>query len=37
VYAGPYCQGKGVAATMVVGLLSHLMGPAGAHPPDPNN
>jgi hypothetical protein len=37
IYAGPYCQGKGVAGTMVVGLLSHLMGPAGAHPPDPNN
>jgi hypothetical protein len=37
VYADAYCKGKGIAATMVVGLLSHLMGPAGPHPPDPNN
>jgi hypothetical protein len=37
VYAYQYCQGQGAAADMVVGLLSHLMGPAGAHPPDPNN
>jgi hypothetical protein len=37
VYAYQYCQGKGVAGTMVIGLLSHLKGPAGAHPPDLNN
>jgi hypothetical protein len=37
VYAYQYCQGQGVAGDMVIGLLSHLMGPAGAHPPDPNN
>jgi hypothetical protein len=37
VYAYQYCQGKGVAGTMVIGLLSHLMGPAGPHPPDPSD
>jgi hypothetical protein len=26
-----------VAGDVVIGLLSHLLGPAGAHPPDPTN
>jgi hypothetical protein len=37
VYAAQYCQGKGVAASLPVGLLSHLQGPAGPHPPDTGN
>ena len=36
-YAYQYCQGKGVAGNLVIGMLSHLRGPAGAHfdPEDP--
>lgn len=37
IYAQPYCAGSGVAGDVVIGLLSHLLGPAGAHPPDPTN
>jgi len=37
VYAAQYCAGMGVAGDVVIGLLSHLLGPAGAHPPDPSN
>jgi hypothetical protein len=37
VYISNYCAGNGVAGTMVVGLLSHLMGPAFPRPPDANN
>jgi hypothetical protein len=37
VYISNYCGGAGVAGTMVVGLLSHLLGPAFARPPDANN
>jgi hypothetical protein len=36
-YAYQYCQGSGVAGTMVVGLLSHLMGPGFTRPPDATN
>jgi hypothetical protein len=37
VYAAQYCSGGGAAGDVVIGLLSHLLGPAGAHPPDPTN
>ena len=37
VYISNYCSGNGVVGTMVIGLLSHLMGPAFARPPDGNN
>jgi hypothetical protein len=37
VYISNYCSGMGIAGTMVVGLLSHLMGPAFARPADANN
>src|SRR5215831_18239317 len=37
VYISNYCGGHGVAGTMVVGLLSHLMGPAFTRPADANN
>jgi hypothetical protein len=37
VYISNYCGGSGIAGTMVVGLLSHLMGPAFARPADANN
>ena len=37
VYVAEYCQGGGVGATLVVGLMSHNRGPAGAHPPDPSD
>lgn len=37
VYISNYCASNGVAGTMVVGLLSHLMGPAFARPADANN
>jgi hypothetical protein len=37
VYAANYCAGKGIAGNMVVGLLSHNLGPAFTRPADPNN
>jgi len=37
VYISNYCGGNGIAGTMVVGLLSHLMGPAFPRPADANN
>jgi hypothetical protein len=30
VYLYQYCQGQGVAANLVIGMLSHLRGPSGA-------
>jgi hypothetical protein len=30
VYLYQYCQGQGVASNLVIGMLSHLRGPAGA-------
>ncbi len=35
-YAYQYCQGQGTGANLVVGMLSHLRGPAGANY-DPND
>ena len=37
VYISNYCGGSGIAGTMVVGLLSHLMGPAFPRPADASN
>lgn len=37
VYSYQYCQGSGIAGNMVIGLLSHLMGPGFPRPPDANN
>ncbi len=38
VYAAGYCtQGQAVAGDVVVGLISHLMGPGFTRPDDPNN
>ena len=37
VWISQYCAGKGIAGTMVVGLLSHLMGGGFTRPADPNN
>jgi hypothetical protein len=37
VYAAQYCAGQGVAGNMVIGLLSHLLGPAFPRPPDATN
>ena len=37
VYIANYCSGSGIAGTMVVGLLSHLLGPAFTRPADANN
>ncbi|MDP9000234.1 MAG: hypothetical protein M3O46_09005 [Myxococcota bacterium] len=37
VYAAQYCQGMGSAGDVVIGLISHLMGPGFARPADPNN
>jgi len=37
VWISDYCSGKGIAGTMVVGLLSHLMGGNFARPADANN
>jgi hypothetical protein len=38
VYIAQYCQGQGIAADVLVGLLSHNHGPAGfPRPADPND
>lgn len=37
VYAPQYCQGNGIAGNVVIGLISHLMGPGFSRPADPNN
>ncbi len=37
VWISDYCSGQGIAGTMVVGLLSHLMGGNFARPADANN
>jgi hypothetical protein len=37
VWISNYCAGQGVAGTMVVGLLSHLMGGNFTRPADANN
>jgi hypothetical protein len=37
VYANNYCAGDGIAATIVVGLLSYLEGPAFTRPADASN
>jgi hypothetical protein len=37
IYAADYCAGKGIAANVVEGLLSHLDGPAYPRPANPNN
>jgi hypothetical protein len=37
IYIANYCGGMGVAGNLVIGLLSHLQGPAGPHPPDATN
>jgi hypothetical protein len=37
IYAAQYCAGQGIAGNMVIGLLSHLLGPGFPRPPDANN
>lgn len=37
VYASNYCGGQGIAGDVVIGLLSHLLGPAFPRPPDATN
>jgi hypothetical protein len=37
VYAAQYCAGQGIAGDVVIGLLSHLLGPAFPRPPDATN
>ena len=37
VWIANYCQGQGIAGTMVTGLLSHLEGGSYPRPADPNN
>ncbi len=36
-YVTQYCQSKGTAGTMVIGLLSHLQGPGFTRPADASN
>jgi hypothetical protein len=37
VYASAYCAGQGIAGNVVIGLLSHLLGPTLPRPPDATN